>query len=62
MKIDLFQRMDIGIVGFGTSHSREKAVNFGITIHPGGVRMATTKDVSVNDFFFFLKPFSFGVW
>ncbi|KAL5252227.1 hypothetical protein ACHWQZ_G015122 [Mnemiopsis leidyi] len=56
------KRLDIGVVGFGTSHSREKVVNFGISFYPGGVRMATSKDISTTDYFFFLRPFSRNVW
>ena len=56
------KRIDVGVVGFGTSHSREKVVNFGISFYPGGVMMATSKDVSTTDYFFFLRPFSTGVW
>ena len=56
------QRLDIGVVGFGTSHTREKVVNFGISFYPGGVRMASSKSITKKDQFFFLKPFSAGVW
>ena len=57
-----FQRVDIGVVGFGTSHSREKAVDFGISFLPGGVRMATKMKAVETNPFFFLKPFSNTVW
>ena len=56
------QNIDIGIVGFGTSHGRERVVDFGISFLPGGVRMATKKDAATEEYFFFLRPFSTGVW
>ncbi|XP_063678543.1 glutamate receptor 1-like [Bolinopsis microptera] len=56
------QNIDIGVVGFGTSHGRERVVDFGISFLPGGVRMATQKDAASKEYFFFLRPFSSGVW
>nr|AHA51398.2 putative ionotropic glutamate receptor [Hormiphora californensis] len=56
------KKVDVGVVGFGTSHSREKAVDFGISFLPGGVRMATRMKAVETNPFFFLKPFSTGVW
>ncbi|KAL5252228.1 hypothetical protein ACHWQZ_G015123 [Mnemiopsis leidyi] len=56
------KNIDVGVVGFGTSHGRERVVDFGISFLPGGVRMATKKDAAAEEYFFFLRPFSTGVW